>query len=102
MPTVNQKFAAAVRAFHEKKLKKTERPVKGFKDCFEIDPEKAKKKTAGKFGLTPSEVSYFLTFSRNCDHPWSQGACDECPPADHLPVPPDWNPTMEELFGKPE
>lgn len=101
MPTVNQKFAAAVRAFYEKKLKKTERPVKGFKGCFEIDPEKAKKKTAAKFGLKLRDIPFFLSYARYCDHPWDQGACNKCPPADHLPVPQDWNPTMEELYGKP-
>ena len=34
---------------------------------------------ASRFGMTPREISRFMTWSRNCTHPWSEGACPRCP-----------------------
>jgi hypothetical protein len=31
------------------------------------------------FGISTTEISYFLTWSRSCTHPWSAGACEKCP-----------------------
>jgi hypothetical protein len=31
------------------------------------------------FGLTRQELSLFMTYSRQCTHPWRAGACSRCP-----------------------
>ena len=31
------------------------------------------------FDMEVHEVHQFLTYSRKCDHPWSEGACSKCP-----------------------
>jgi len=34
------------------------------------------------FGIPAERIKFFFTYSRQCNHPWSEGACEECPKHD--------------------
>jgi len=78
MPTANQILGAEIRAAQEAWFKRNRRPYRG--GGYTV-PSRARELAflGRKFGMTPVAVSYFLTYSRECTHPWSAGACDRCP-----------------------
>lgn len=77
MPTAKQILGAQIRAAGEDFINKRKKPKSG---GFSVPFNKDKyKHLAEMFGMSPVDVSYFFTFSRYCDHEWSEGACDKCP-----------------------
>lgn len=77
MPTERQilgcKIRAALEEFHEARKK----PEGG---GFLLPSRKERDEYLSEmFGMPPVEIRYFLTYSCKCDHPWSDGACDDCP-----------------------
>ena len=101
MPTPYQILGAKIRAAEEAYIKKHRRPYTAGplamprKDVYEylssilgqqhqegylVPSRKDTYKYLSKlFGMPTHEVSYFFTYSRFCEHPWSAGACDDCP-----------------------
>jgi hypothetical protein len=77
MPTERQILGAKIRAEREKYELKHRRRKDG-EWCF---PERSKiyAHLAKTFGISKTEVSYFMTYSRYCTHSWASGACDKCP-----------------------
>lgn len=83
MPTEGQRRAAKVRAAVEAYKKKHRKPLGG---GFLVPPrEKVYTAVSKSTGVRFGAISYCLTFSRSCTHSWAKGACDNCPPADHIP-----------------
>jgi len=76
-PTPSQTLGAQIRAEEERWTKTHRKPYKGGW----LIPPKAERDMhlSQMFGLTPHEVSLFLTYSRYCTHRWSDGACVRCP-----------------------
>jgi hypothetical protein len=77
MPTERQILGAKIRAEKDRYVRKHQKPHMGgylVPENAEVDEHLAK-----KFGLPTLEIRYFMTWSRRCDHPWSAGACDDCP-----------------------
>jgi hypothetical protein len=87
MSTAAKQFVANVRAYKEKLEAKHSRPYAGGREIL-ISSEEVHKQISDKFGIVPShEVSRYFTYSRSCTHPWSAGACKDCPEVDHLRIP---------------
>lgn len=81
MPTANQILGAKIRAANEAYVKKHRRVLEG---GFEVPSQTdCYNHLAAKFGMSAVEVSRYLTYSRVCDHPWADGACDDCPDERH-------------------
>lgn len=85
-PTRAQVFAAKVRSEAETFVESKRRPhkdggyhVPGSQEIYAH--------LSRIFGIPPHEASRFLTFSKHCKHSWSEGACPDCPSADHLYCP---------------
>lgn len=78
MITVQQQLGAEIRAYAEVQEKKHSRPYMGGRLML-LSQEKLYAKVAKKFGLPYNEVSRYFTWSRSCTHPWSAGACEDCP-----------------------
>lgn len=82
-PTEAQILAAKVRAAAEAFYLRTRRRhyggfiVPSNDECYEA--------VSKETGVCKTAISFCLTFSRSCTHPWSDGACSKCPPADHIP-----------------
>lgn len=77
MPTNKQILGAEIRAAAEKFINDRKKPCCG---GFTIPPNKDKYAfIANMFGMSAVDVSYFFTYSRYCEHPWAEGACDRCP-----------------------
>ncbi len=75
--TSRQILGAKIRAASEAWLKQQQKPYKG---GYEIPTNQERYAYLSKvFGLSPVEISYFFTYSRNCTHEWSEGACPSCP-----------------------
>ena len=75
--TDRQILGAKIRAAAEAFIKKHQKPYMG---GYEIPTNKEKYEHLSKlFGLSPLEISYFMTYSRVCTHEWSEGACPSCP-----------------------
>ena len=76
-PTPRQILGAKIRAAAEAwEIKHRRKEAGGW-----ILPEREKRDRylARKFSLPVSEIPYFMTWSRTCTHPWSDGACPLCP-----------------------
>jgi len=88
-PSKGKQLAAQVRAAREKLEAKYRRPCKEFKGSFEIHitREEVYARLGKQFGIPPNEIDRYFTFSRSCTHPWSAGACKDCPSVDHLFMP---------------
>ena len=78
-PTERQVFGAKVRDEAEKYEAKHRRRVSGGWELPAGFFERRDAHLARKFGLDLYEARRFLTWSRNCTHPWSEGACYLCP-----------------------
>ncbi len=77
MPTERQILGAKIRAEAERYVNQHRRPCQG---GHEVPSNEERNAAVGKkFGLSALDVSYFMTYSRYCAHPWSKGACDKCP-----------------------
>jgi hypothetical protein len=81
-----KQFVAKVRAFKETLEKKHSRPYQGGREIL-ITRDELYAAVEKKFSIPRDQVSYYFTWSRSCTHPWSKGACENCPPVDHLYVP---------------
>lgn len=76
-PTEAQILGARVRAARDSYELEHRKPYGG---GWEIPPNKEVYAHLSRmFGLTPVEVSYFMTYSRSCTHEWAEGACYLCP-----------------------
>lgn len=76
-PNAHQILGAKIRAAEEAFVKKHRRKYGG---GWEIPSREDTYAYLSKlFGLPPHEISYFFTYSCYCDHPWSAGACPDCP-----------------------
>lgn len=82
-PDEFQKRAAKVRAVSEAYYKKHRKPYLG--GYLVPSSEKVYKVIAKITGETVRAVNFCMTYSRSCAHPWSKGACADCPSADHIP-----------------
>lgn len=82
MPSELQILGAQLRAAEEEWVKKHRKPY-GAKDgsggWLVPGHEERNAYLSKKFGIEPWKVSYFFTYSRACQHPWSDGACEKCP-----------------------
>jgi len=77
MPTANQILGAKIRAEAERYKAKHSKPYMG---GYEVPSNKETlSHLSNVFGLSTHEISLYLTYSRQCTHPWSAGACSECP-----------------------
>jgi hypothetical protein len=77
MITERQIVGAKIRAADEEYINKHRKPLGG---GYEVPSNKERYEyLAKKFGLPVTEISYFMTYSRQCTHPWSAGACPQCP-----------------------
>lgn len=77
MPTERQILGAKIRAENERYVLKNRKPYRG---GYEVPGrQKISAHLAKTFRMPAEKVSYFLTWSRSCTHPWSAGACDACP-----------------------
>lgn len=75
--TERQILGAKVRAAEEAWTLKHQKPCGG---GFLVPlREERDRYLSRKFGMPPHRISYFLTWSRTCTHPWSEGACEDCP-----------------------
>ena len=76
--TPRQVLGARIRAERERYVKRLRKP---YPEGGWIVPsqEKVHKHLSNKFGLDVEEVRSYLTYSRSCSHPWSEGACEQCP-----------------------
>jgi hypothetical protein len=72
LPTFAQRLAAKVRALESK-----------YPWC--ISREKLYEYIARDLGIPEESIGYCFTYSRKCTHPWEDGACKDCPPANHIP-----------------
>ena len=72
-PTFNQRLAAKVRALEPK----LEYWYPKREECYAA--------IARELGLPKDSISYCFSYSRKCTHPWSDGACKDCPFAEHIP-----------------
>jgi len=80
-----KQFAAKVRAASDALEAKHRRPSKEFPGSYEVLPPAKRDVILGKqFGLPAHQISRYFTYARYCDHPWSAGACKDCPRVDHL------------------
>jgi len=87
-----KQFAAKVRAAGDALQAKHRRPSKEFPGGYEVLPNEKLYAILGKqFGLPAHQIGRYFTYSRNgiCTHPWSAGACKDCPRVDHLLMPKD-------------
>jgi hypothetical protein len=77
VPTSNQILGARIRAEQERYWAQHRKPYMG--GYTGPSREVTLAHLSRVFGLTPHEVSGHLTYSRQCTHPWSDGACEQCP-----------------------
>ena len=76
-PSPAQIFAARVRAAAEAYTEKKKKPLGG---GFSVPPRKeVYAHVSREVGVAEQNVGFFLTYSRQCTHPWSAGACHLCP-----------------------
>ena len=76
-PNAAQVFAAKVRAAAEEYKRQRRKPMGG---GYVVPPsEEVNTYLSEQFGIAPADVSFFFTYSRYCNHKWSEGACDQCP-----------------------
>ena len=78
-PTERQILGAKVRAEAEKYKAKHRKKVPGGWEFPVGYDERRNAHLARKFDLPVHEIPYFMTWSRSCTHPWSEGACHLCP-----------------------
>lgn len=81
--TTSQILAAKVRAAVEAYYKKHRKPCGG--GFLLPDKKKTYSEVAKMCSVSEIAVGFCMTYSRYCEHPWSEGACSKCPPADHIP-----------------
>ncbi len=88
MPTETQILGAKIMVAREAYEAKHRKPYMGKPSNGWIYPprENVYRHLSKLFGLMPRTLSYFMTYSRSCEHPWSKGACDKCPAWDHFPL----------------
>lgn len=77
-----KQFVAEVRAYSESLEKKYQRPYKG--GYLMPERDKIYRLISKKFGVPVDALVAYFTFARYCTHPWSAGACEDCPSVDHL------------------
>lgn len=77
MPTERQILGAKIRAANDAYVKARRKPCAG---GYEVPSNQDRYRyLAKKFGMAPHEISHYFTFTRYCEHPWSKGACNDCP-----------------------
>jgi len=82
-PTHSQILAAKVRAAVDAYVKKHRKPHMG--GYLVPNRDTIYSAVSKKLGVRKEAISVCMSYSRYCDHPWSRGACSECPPAEHIP-----------------
>ena len=87
MPTERQVLGAKILAAKEAFVDQHKKPWgKGGGGWLVPSTEDRYAYLSEKFGLMPRTLSFFMTYSRSCEHPWSEGACAKCPAWDHFPL----------------
>lgn len=77
VPNERQILGAKIRAEAECFYIKKRRPYQG---GYLVPPKEDLYNHLAKiFKRTPLDISYYMTYSRSCTHPWSDGACPDCP-----------------------
>jgi hypothetical protein len=76
-PTKSQIFGAKVRSDREAYERKHSKPYKGGR----LVPSRGNvlKYLSEKYNICPIELERLFTYSRECTHPWNEGACPRCP-----------------------
>jgi hypothetical protein len=76
-PTEQQKLAAKIRSKAEAYERKHQEPYLG---GWRMPPKSQVLKYLSKlFNMPACELSFYFTYSRECTHPWNEGACVKCP-----------------------
>lgn len=76
-PTQHQVLAAKIRSAREAYERKHRKKCAG--GWLVPSSEQVYKHLSKKFNMPWQSFCYYFTYSRQCTHPWNEGACHLCP-----------------------